>query len=75
MIGYIISMGPGAILTEVNAHREHHMPHLTDITMMINNNTIFRHRQKMQREYVVPKPFSLEHIWIDLRKAIAHEDI
>ncbi|NIM14190.1 MAG: hypothetical protein GTO45_19260 [Candidatus Aminicenantes bacterium] len=67
LIGYIISMTPEEIETEVNGYQKKHLPHYTDINFMFNTITLFRTHQKIERRNVRPVQFELFHLWVDLR--------
>ena len=68
MIGYIIDMEPEEVLEEVNRHKQKHLSYFPDICMAIDEATVFRNRQHLERKHVVPKEFDLTHLWVDLRQ-------
>lgn len=67
MIGYIISMTPQKIETEVNGYQKKYLPDYTDITFVFNTITLFQTHQEIERKNVEPVQFELIHLWIDLR--------
>ena len=68
MIGYIINMEPKGIMEEVNQHKQKHLSHFPDISIVIDEATVFRNRQSLKRRHVAPKEFYLTHLWVDLRQ-------
>jgi hypothetical protein len=67
MIGYIISMTPEEIETEVNGYQKKHLPNYPDITFTFDDRKPFQTYQKIQRRSVEPAQFELIHLWVDLR--------
>ena len=67
MIGYIISMTPAEIETEVNGYQRKHLPNCPHIKFKSDVKTLFQTRQKIQRRSVEPTQFELIHLWVDLR--------
>jgi hypothetical protein len=67
MIGYIISMTPQEIETEVNDYQRKHLPSCPDITFTFDKRTPFQTHQQIQRRSVEPAQFELIHLWVDLR--------
>jgi hypothetical protein len=67
MIGYIISMTPQEIESEVNGYQKKYLPDYTDITFVFNTVTLFQTQQEIERKNVEPVQFELIHLWIDLR--------
>jgi hypothetical protein len=67
MIGYIVSMSPAEIETEVNGYQTKHLPHNARLTFKSNVKPLFQTHQKIQRRHVEPVRFQLIHLWIDLR--------
>jgi hypothetical protein len=69
MIGYIRSMTSDDILNEVNAHATSACLHL--IVLSGNgwvDEGVSRLEQQLDRPEVPPTPFSLRHLWVDLRQ-------
>jgi hypothetical protein len=67
MIGYIISMTPPEIETEVNGYQKKHLPNCPDIRFTFDERTPYQTHQPIQRRSVEPAKFELIHLWIDLR--------
>jgi hypothetical protein len=67
MIGYIIDMTPQEIESEVNDYQEKYAPAYTDIKFFFDKTTLFKTRQDIKREKVMPARFELIHLWVDLR--------
>ena len=67
MIGYIISLSPHDIVTEVNCHKNRHFKTCPDITFAWNRGHVHRTKQSITRREVTPASFRLTHIWADLR--------
>jgi hypothetical protein len=68
MIGYIISMRPEEIESEVNVYQKKHVPEYTQIKFLFDTTTLFKTRQDIKRKDVIPTQFELFHFWVDLRK-------
>ncbi len=68
MIGYIISMEPHDILTEVNEHQRKILPDYPDIAFDFTSTPPFQTRQQLKRRHLLPKEFELAHLWIILVK-------
>lgn len=69
MVGYIRSMLSADILSEVNVHGTKaglHMVILSDDGWV--DKGVSRLEQKLDRPKVAPTPFSLRHLWVDLRQ-------
>lgn len=69
MVGYIRSMPSGDILKEVNGHATRVSLH----RIMLSSDGwvdrgVSRLEQKLDRSEIPPTPFSLRHLWVDLRK-------
>ncbi len=67
MIGYIISLSPQSILTEVNRYRVRYLKACPDIAFAWNGGLVYQAKQSFQRQHVIPTAFRLTHIWADLR--------
>ncbi len=67
MIGYIISMTPEDIGTDVNAYQRKHFPEYPEIEFAFDKKAVFKARQQIQRRAVEPLHFELLHLWADLR--------
>jgi hypothetical protein len=67
MIGYIISMTPEEIESEVNIFQKKHIPENRNIKFTFDSKPLFKSSQDIERKYVVPTHFKLLHLWIDLR--------
>ena len=67
MIGYIISMRPEEIESEVNVYQKKHAPEYTQIKFLFDKMTLFKTRQYIKRKNVMPDWFELFHLWVDLR--------
>lgn len=66
MVGYVISMTPPQILSEVNSHLETHCNHLSALQFKFGSKVV-ECLQIVQRKVVEPINFELIHIWVDLR--------
>ncbi len=60
-------MEPKEVLEEVNQYKQKHLSYFSDISMIINEASVFRNRQSLERRHVAPKEFDLTHLWVDLR--------
>jgi len=69
MIGYIISMTPEEIESEVNFYQKKHIPEYTQIKFLFDMMPLFRTRQDIKRKNVMPSRFELFHLWVDLRNS------
>lgn len=67
MIGYIISMTPREIESEINDYQKKHVPEYTKIKFLFDTTTLFKARQDIKRKNVIPARFELIHFWADLR--------
>jgi len=67
MIGYIISMTPQEIESEVNDYQKKHAPEYAEIKFFFDTTTFFKTRQAIKRKNVLPVRFELIHLWVDLR--------
>jgi len=67
MIGYIISLTPHDIVTEVNCYKNRHLKNCSDIRFSWNSGYVHRTEQSITRQQVAPANFRLIHIWADLR--------
>ena len=67
MIGYIISMTPEEIESEVNDYQKKHAPEYTEIKFFFDATTLFKTIQDIKRKNVMPTRFELIHLWVDLR--------
>jgi hypothetical protein len=68
MLGYITSMTPDEILSEVNKHQTKHCPHNPAIGSEVIEESIRRYAQNLKRKSTRPREFKLIHLWVDLRK-------
>jgi hypothetical protein len=67
MIGYIISMTPKKIETEVNDYQKKHLPDNKKFNFTFDATPLFQTRQDIKRKNVKPDQFELIHLWVDLR--------
>lgn len=67
MIGYIVSMTPEEIESEVNTYQKKHLPEYTGIKFSLDSTTLLRAHQYISRKNVTPAQFELIHLWGDLR--------
>jgi hypothetical protein len=67
MIGYIISMTPENIETEVIEYQNKYLPEYSNLHFAFNTAPLFKTRQDIIRRNVMPPNFELLHFWIDLR--------
>jgi hypothetical protein len=74
MIGYIISMTPEEIESEVNDYQKKYAPEYTEIKFFFDTTTLFRSRQDIKRKNVMPARFELIHFWVDLRNCYKYRD-
>jgi len=70
MIGYIVSMSPLEILSEVNAHQKKYCADNPEIEYQLTINDVYQHYQRLSRKNVKPSDFGLFHLWIDLRSPL-----
>ncbi len=66
MIGYIVSMTPGEIQTQVNSHIEKKLPGVPRLEFKLSGVPL-RSKHRFERKHVTPTPFTLFHLWVDLR--------
>lgn len=67
MIGYVQTMSPGDILKEVNSYAEKiEVPAIKSESDKWNDRGTTQLNQTLDRE-VAPSPFTLHHLWLDLR--------
>jgi len=67
MIGYIRSMTPEEIQTEVNEYQKNLLPNYPAFTFIFDKEKTFKTCQSFQRLHVIPLQFELIHLWVDLR--------
>ena len=67
MIGYVISMEPEAISTEVNQYQKSHLPDNPSLDFSFEGSSVSQTKQSLQRKHVSPYEFGLFHLWVDLR--------
>jgi hypothetical protein len=67
MIGYIISMPPEKIETDVNEYQRRYLPAYSKIHFAFNTASLFKTKQDIARKNVMPPKFELLHFWVDLR--------
>ena len=72
MIGYIISMTPEGIESDVNDYQKKHAPKYPEIRFVFDTATLFKTRQNIKRKHVLPARFELIHFWVDLRSCYQH---
>lgn len=72
MIGYIISMTPEGIESEVNDYQKKHVPKHPEIRFVFDTATLLKTRQNIKRKHVLPARFELIHFWVDLRNCYQH---
>jgi len=72
MIGYVQNMSLKSILEEVNSHILHSSHQKTPLINFLNddfdNEGVVNTSQQLFRTYVLPSPFALRHLWVDLRQ-------
>ena len=73
MIGYIISMTPKDIETEVNYYQKRHLSDNEEIKFVFDEAALFKTQQSITRKSVKPVHFKLIHFWIDLRTCYHHQ--
>ncbi len=66
MIGYIISMTPEQIQTEVNSHIETILPYVPPLVFALSRVPL-QSEHSFARRHVMPTPFTLIHLWVDIR--------
>ena len=67
MIGYIVSLSPDDIVTEVNGYKKRHLASFPDVAFAWNSGHVHQTKQSIKRRHVAPAKFHLTHIWADLR--------
>ncbi len=67
MIGYIISMTPEKIETEVNKYQEELLPENPDLIFTVGSTPLNQAHQVINRRHIEPVHFELFHLWIDIR--------
>ena len=67
MIGYIISMNPTDIASEVNTYQSKHLPEYNQIQFLFDTVTLFNAHQSIKRKNITPFGFELIHLWVDLK--------
>jgi hypothetical protein len=70
MIGYIVSMTPERIESEVNKYLKKHKPDYMKIDFLFDKSSTFKSFQDIERKIVSPTNFKLIHHWVDLRKCM-----
>lgn len=69
MIGYVQNMELNDILDEVNTcAKNNSIPKITSVEKYLNVGDVSRLEHKLDRPEVLPTPFDLRHLWVDLRK-------
>lgn len=71
MIGYVISMSPMRIVSEINGHQKKHCPHNPVLTFNFRKKNVREGFQNLNRKNVRPNHFKLFHLWVDLRACSA----
>ena len=66
MIGYIISMTPEQIQTEVNSCIEKKLPDVPPLVFALSDVPL-QSQHRFARRHVTPTPFTLIHLWVDIR--------
>lgn len=66
-IGYVVSMTPKSVLTEVNGYQMKSFPANPAIVFKFEVGKLFVSRQFLTRLHVLPEEFELLHLWADLR--------
>jgi len=66
MIGYIISMKPKEIQTQVNSCIEEELPGVPPLVFALSG-VLLQSEHSFVRRHVVPTPFTLIHLWADIR--------
>lgn len=66
MIGYIISMSPQDILTEVNQVINGY----SKLRFNFKAGPVFRTQQALKRKNVEPENLNLIHLWVELKKSV-----
>ena len=69
MIGYIVSMPPKEIESEVNDYQKKHEPEYPEIKFVFDTTTLFKAFQDIKRKNVMPTRFELIHLWVDLQNS------
>ncbi len=67
MIGYIISMTPEQIQTQVNSCIERKLPDVPLLVFALSD-VPSQSQHRFARRHVMPTPFTLIHLWVDIRK-------
>ena len=69
MIGYVRNMSFDDILKEVNGYvAKAKLNFIQQSKCNLNNVVVSRFEEKLDRPKVLPTPFPLRHLWVDLRK-------
>ncbi len=66
MIGYIISMTPEQIQTQVNSCIKQKLPGVPLLEFALSDVPL-QSRHRFARRHVKPTPFTLIHLWVDIR--------
>ncbi len=66
MIGYIISMTPGQIQTQVNSCIKKKLPGVPPLVFALSA-VPSQSQHHFARRHVMPTPFTLIHLWVDIR--------
>ena len=66
MIGYIISMTPEEIQTQVNSCVEEKLPGVP-LLVFASSDVLSQSQHCFARRHVMPTPFTLIHLWVDIR--------
>jgi hypothetical protein len=72
MVGYVQNMEFDDILTEVNTFAEKSsIPEIKLVDSEWKEGNVSRLNHQLDRPEVLPTPFELKHLWMDLRKTLA----
>ena len=66
LIGYIISMTPEKIQTQVNSRIEAKLPGVPPLVFALAD-VPSQSQHRFARRHVMPTPFTLIHLWVDIR--------
>ena len=67
MIGYIISMTPEELQSQVNSCIEDSLPDIPQLQFAFSGAPL-QSQHSFARKHVLPTPFTLIHLWVDIRK-------
>jgi len=67
MVGYMISMTPEEVQAQVNACIGEELPGIPQLAFTFSD-VPWQSQHRFARRHVMPTPFTLIHLWVDLRK-------